>query len=49
MLQQTQVTTVIPYYKRFMEGFPKVHTLAAAPVDQVLHLWTGLGLSLIHI
>jgi len=43
MLQQTQVTTVIPYYKRFMEGFPEVQALAAAPVDQVLHLWTGLG------
>ena len=43
MLQQTQVATVIPYYARFMERFPDVHALAAAPVDEVLHLWTGLG------
>lgn len=43
MLQQTQVATVIPYYQRFMARFPDVHALAAAPVDQVLHLWTGLG------
>ena len=43
MLQQTQVVTVIPYYQRFMARFPDVHALAAAPVDQVLHLWTGLG------
>lgn len=43
MLQQTQVATVIPYYQRFMERFPDVHALAAAPIDEVLHLWTGLG------
>jgi A/G-specific adenine glycosylase len=43
MLQQTQVTTVIPYYERFLARFPDVATLAAAPVDEVLHLWTGLG------
>ncbi len=43
MLQQTQVSTVIPYYERFMERFPHVQALAAAPVDEVLHLWTGLG------
>lgn len=43
MLQQTQVTTVIPYYERFMQRFPDVHTLAAAALDEVLHLWTGLG------
>ena len=43
MLQQTQVTTVIPYYERFMQRFPGIHALAAAPVDEVLHLWTGLG------
>jgi A/G-specific adenine glycosylase len=43
MLQQTQVATVIPYYERFMQRFPEVHALAAAPVDDVLHLWTGLG------
>ena len=43
MLQQTQVATVIPYFERFMERFPDVATLAAAPVDEVLHLWSGLG------
>jgi A/G-specific adenine glycosylase len=43
MLQQTQVATVIPYYERFMARFPTVQSLAAAPLDEVLHLWTGLG------
>ena len=43
MLQQTQVATVIPYYQRFMEKFPNVAELAKADIDQVLHLWTGLG------
>jgi A/G-specific adenine glycosylase len=43
MLQQTQVATVVPYYTRFMDRFPEVDALAAAPLDQVLHLWTGLG------
>lgn len=43
MLQQTQVTSVIPYYQRFMARFPDVQTLATAPLDEVLHLWTGLG------
>ncbi len=43
MLQQTQVSTVIPYYHRFMNRFPTVATLADAPIDDVLHLWTGLG------
>lgn len=43
MLQQTQVTTVIPYFLRFMEKFPDITTLANAPEDEVLHLWTGLG------
>lgn len=43
MLQQTQVSTVIPYYETFMQRFPDVQALAAAPVDDVLHLWTGLG------
>ena len=43
MLQQTQVATVIRYYERFMQRFPDVRALAAAPVDEVLHLWTGLG------
>ena len=43
MLQQTQVSTVIPYFERFLARFPDIHTLAAAPIDEVLHLWTGLG------
>ncbi|RPH30874.1 adenine DNA glycosylase [Buttiauxella warmboldiae] len=43
MLQQTQVATVIPYFERFMERFPTVTDLAHAPLDEVLHLWTGLG------
>jgi A/G-specific adenine glycosylase len=43
MLQQTQVATVIPYFERFMERFPTVEALASAPLDEVLHLWTGLG------
>jgi len=43
MLQQTQVTTVIPYFDRFMKRFPDIQTLADAPQDEVLHLWTGLG------
>lgn len=43
MLQQTQVTTVIPYFERFIQRFPKVEELAKAELDEVLHLWTGLG------
>lgn len=43
MLQQTQVATVIGYYERFMQRFPDVRSLAAAPIDEILHLWTGLG------
>ncbi len=43
MLQQTQVRTVVPYYQRFMARFPTVASLAAAHIDEVLHLWTGLG------
>jgi A/G-specific adenine glycosylase len=43
MLQQTQVSTVIPYYLRFMECFPTLETLATASEDEVLHYWTGLG------
>ena len=43
MLQQTQVTTVIDYYQRFMARFPTVQNLADAPTDDVLALWTGLG------
>ncbi len=43
MLQQTQVATVIPYYLRFLEAFPDLETLAAAPQEKVLKLWEGLG------
>lgn len=43
MLQQTQVTTVIPYYQRFMQRFPKLLDLANADLDEVLHHWSGLG------
>lgn len=43
MLQQTQVDTVIPYFTRFMVRFADVQALASAPIDEVLHLWTGLG------
>lgn len=43
MLQQTQVTTVIPYYERFLTQFPDLSALAKAKEDEVLHLWTGLG------
>ncbi len=43
MLQQTQVSTVIPYFQRFMASFPDVLSLADARVDDVLHHWSGLG------
>jgi A/G-specific adenine glycosylase len=43
MLQQTQVRTVIPYYERFMQGFPHVAALADAELDTVLQHWSGLG------
>lgn len=43
MLQQTQVTTVIPYYEKFSKKFPTVSSLAAADEDEVLALWSGLG------
>ena len=43
MLQQTQVATVIPYYERFLARFPGVAALAAAPEDDVMALWSGLG------
>ncbi|MEY4712814.1 MAG: A/G-specific adenine glycosylase [Pseudomonadota bacterium] len=43
MLQQTQVTTVLAYYGRFLERFPDVRALAAAAQDEVLGLWSGLG------
>lgn len=43
MLQQTQVSTVIPYYERFLARFPDVFSLASASEDEVLALWAGLG------
>lgn len=43
MLQQTQVATVIPYYERWIARFPTVESLAAAPLDDVLKMWEGLG------
>jgi A/G-specific adenine glycosylase len=43
MLQQTQVSTVIAYFNNFTQQFPSVADLAAADIDRVLHLWTGLG------
>ncbi len=43
MLQQTQVSTVLEYYPRFLARFPDVRALAAAPLDDVLALWSGLG------
>lgn len=43
MLQQTQVSTVIPYYARFLERFPDLKSLANADLDDVLRLWSGLG------
>lgn len=43
MLQQTQVATVVPYFERFMQQFGSVSELAGAALDEVLHLWSGLG------
>lgn len=43
MLQQTRVAAVIPYYERFLERFPDLRTLAEAPEEEVLRLWSGLG------
>lgn len=43
MLQQTQVSTVIPYYERFIGRFPNIRALADAPLDDVLAHWSGLG------
>lgn len=43
MLQQTRIEAVIGYYHRFMQAFPDVSALAAAPIEQVLKLWEGLG------
>lgn len=43
MLQQTQVATVLTYFQRFLARFPDVQALAAAPIEDVLALWAGLG------
>jgi len=43
MLQQTQVMTVVPYFERWMVRFPSLQNLAAAPLDEVLKAWEGLG------
>jgi A/G-specific adenine glycosylase len=43
MLQQTQVAAVLPYYQRFLARFPSIDALAAAPLQEVLRLWSGLG------
>lgn len=43
MLQQTTVTAVQPYYHRFLQTFPDVHSLAAAPAEAVMQAWAGLG------
>ncbi|MDZ4771885.1 MAG: A/G-specific adenine glycosylase [Planctomycetota bacterium] len=43
MLQQTQVETVIPYFRRFLGLFPTVEALARAPLEDVLAAWSGLG------
>jgi A/G-specific adenine glycosylase len=43
MLQQTRIAAVIPYYYRFLQEFPDVGSLALAPVEKVLRLWSGLG------
>ena len=43
MLQQTQIATVIPYLERWLARFPTVESLAAAPLEEVLKVWEGLG------
>ncbi len=43
MLQQTRASTVIPYFERWLARFPSISALAAAPLDEVLVLWEGLG------
>jgi len=43
MLQQTRVAAVIPYFERFLERFPTIASLAQAPAEEVLRLWSGLG------
>ena len=43
MLQQTQAATVAPYFAQWMQQFPDIQTLAAAPLEEVLKAWEGLG------
>ena len=43
MLQQTTVQAVAPYFRTFVERWPTVESLAAAPVDEIMHAWAGLG------
>ena len=43
MLQQTRVEAVLPYYERFLRELPDIPALAAAPEEQLLKLWEGLG------
>ena len=43
MLQQTQVKTVLPYYRRFMKTVPSIRSLDRTPVEKILALWSGLG------
>src|SRR5688500_3329895 len=43
MLQQTQVAAVVPYFLRFLQKFPTLHSLAQAQEQDVLRLWQGLG------
>jgi len=43
MLQQTRVVAAIPYYERFLHGFPDVLALASAPPEEILRAWSGLG------
>jgi A/G-specific adenine glycosylase len=48
MLQQTTVTTVRPYFDRFVARWPNVSARAAASLDEVLHLWLGLTTAPLH-
>ncbi len=43
MLQQTRALVVVSYFERWMAAFPDIATLAAAPIEQVIKLWEGLG------
>jgi A/G-specific adenine glycosylase len=43
IMQQTRIDQGLPYYERFIEAFPTIHDLAAAPIDQIMKLWEGLG------